>query len=69
MITVIITLLFVASVLRTTYMLRKAYKVMCKGGTIITLLTSIHWINYIPIVNILEFTIVLTIDLFTKPIK
>lgn len=42
---------------------------MRKGGTIITLVRSIHWINYIPVANILGFAIVLIIDLFTKPIK
>lgn len=69
MITVIITLVIVASILRTVYMLKKAYKNMPKGGTLITLLTSVHWINYIPVVNILGITLILIIELFTKPIK
>lgn len=69
MITVIITLLLVASVLRTVYMLKKAYRYMPKGGTIVTLFQCIHWINYIPIANITGLAIVLIAELFTRPIK
>lgn len=65
----IIIILLAGSVCTATRALVRSYRRMPKGGNIITMLTYMHWINYVPIVNFVLYSIVLGHDLLHMKIK